>query len=42
MIVEDIIDSGLTLTYVRDMLEKRKPKAVKICALTRQEGEKGD
>jgi hypoxanthine phosphoribosyltransferase len=33
VIVEDIIDSGLTLTYIRDMLLKRNPKALKICAL---------
>lgn len=33
IIVEDIIDSGLTLTKVRDMLLTRNPKALKICAL---------
>lgn len=33
LIVEDIIDSGLTLKYVSEMLRKRKPKALKICAL---------
>ena len=33
IIVEDIIDSGLTLTRVRDMLQERKPKSLKICAL---------
>jgi hypoxanthine phosphoribosyltransferase len=33
IIVEDIIDSGLTLTRVRDMLLARNPKALKICAL---------
>jgi hypoxanthine phosphoribosyltransferase len=33
VIVEDIIDSGLTLTYIRDMLLKRNPKSLKICAL---------
>jgi hypoxanthine phosphoribosyltransferase len=33
IIVEDIIDSGLTLTRVRDMLHKRKPKSLRICAL---------
>jgi hypoxanthine phosphoribosyltransferase len=33
VIVEDIIDSGLTLTRVRDMLLTRKPKVLKICAL---------
>ncbi len=33
VIVEDIIDSGVTLKSVRRMLEKRKPKSLKICAL---------
>ncbi len=33
LIVEDIIDSGLTLKYVSEMLRKRKPKTLKICAL---------
>jgi hypoxanthine phosphoribosyltransferase len=33
VIVEDIIDSGLTLAYVRDLLHARKPKSLKICAL---------
>jgi hypoxanthine phosphoribosyltransferase len=33
IIVEDIIDSGLTLTWVRNMLRERKPKSLKICAL---------
>ena len=33
IIVEDIIDSGLTLTRVRDMLQERNPKSIRICAL---------
>jgi hypoxanthine phosphoribosyltransferase len=33
VIVEDIIDSGLTLTFIRDMLLARRPRALKICAL---------
>lgn len=33
IIVEDIIDSGLTLTFIRDMLLARKPRSLKICAL---------
>jgi hypoxanthine phosphoribosyltransferase len=33
VIVEDIIDSGLTLTYIKEMLLAKKPKALKICAL---------
>lgn len=33
VIVEDIIDSGLTLSFIRDMLLARRPRALKICAL---------
>jgi len=33
VIVEDIIDSGLTLAYVKEMLAGKNPKSVKICAL---------
>jgi len=31
--LEDIIDSGLTLTHVRGLLDDRKPKSLRICAL---------
>ncbi|MEI8216693.1 MAG: hypoxanthine phosphoribosyltransferase [Eubacteriales bacterium] len=33
IIVEDIVDSGLTLHYLRDYLLGRKPKSLKICTL---------
>ena len=33
LIVEDIIDSGLTLSYLRENLIARGPKSVKICTL---------
>ena len=33
MIVEDIIDSGNTLAYLLDILEKRGPKSIKLCTL---------
>jgi hypoxanthine phosphoribosyltransferase len=33
VIVEDIVDSGLTLKFVTEMLKQRRPKALKICAL---------
>jgi hypoxanthine phosphoribosyltransferase len=33
IIVEDIIDSGITLTSLRNMLLTRKPKTLRICAL---------
>lgn len=31
LIVEDILDSGNTLNYVKDILSKRNPKSLKIC-----------
>jgi hypoxanthine phosphoribosyltransferase len=33
IIVEDIVDSGLTLKFVTEMLKQRRPRALKICAL---------
>jgi hypoxanthine phosphoribosyltransferase len=33
LIVEDILDSGLTLDSIMKLLGNRKPKSVKICAL---------
>lgn len=33
LIVEDIIDSGLTLSYLYNMLKSRKPASIKICTL---------
>ena len=33
LIVEDIIDSGVTLTYLKRMLEHRKPKSLAIATL---------
>lgn len=33
VIVEDIIDSGLTLKVIKELLLKRNPKSLKICAL---------
>lgn len=33
VIVEDIIDSGLTLRHISDMLRARRPKKIKICTL---------
>ena len=31
IIVEDIIDSGLTLTYLLDLLERRNPASLRVC-----------
>ena len=33
ILVEDIIDSGLTIAYVLDMLRRRGPASLKVCAL---------
>jgi hypoxanthine phosphoribosyltransferase len=33
LIVEDIIDTGLTMKYLLEMLQTRSPSSVKICAL---------
>ena len=33
LIVEDIIDSGVTLSYLRRLLEQRKPKSLEIVTL---------
>jgi tRNA(Ile)-lysidine synthase len=39
LVVEDIIDSGLTLNYLRRYLTSRQPKSVEVCALLVKEGE---
>ncbi|GGK57966.1 hypoxanthine phosphoribosyltransferase [Ornithinimicrobium pekingense] len=36
LIVEDIIDSGLTLSWIRTNLESRGPASVEICTLLRK------
>ena len=33
LIVEDIIDSGITLTYLINLLQQRKPKSIRIATL---------
>ncbi len=33
ILVEDILDTGLTLTYIRNLLQAHRPKALKIAAL---------
>ena len=33
MIVEDIVDSGVTLNYLMHLLEQRKPQSIRIAAL---------
>jgi hypoxanthine phosphoribosyltransferase len=39
VVVEDIIDSGLTLNYLRKYLQARRPASVEICALLVKAGE---
>jgi hypoxanthine phosphoribosyltransferase len=38
ILVEDIIDSGLTLNYLLKYLSGRKPASLEVCALLRKEG----
>ena len=33
LIVEDIVDTGLTLNYLIDVLKSRNPKSVAVCSL---------
>lgn len=33
LIVEDILDSGLTLSYIIDILKSRNPASIKLCTL---------
>src|SRR5690242_17877468 len=37
VIVEDIVDTGRTLSKIKEILGTRKPKSVKICALLQKE-----
>ena len=38
ILVEDIVDSGLTLAYLRGVLGDRRPASLEICALLVREG----
>lgn len=40
LIVEDIIDSGRTLSYLSKLLNERKPESLKICTLLNKEEER--
>src|SRR5581483_11437589 len=33
LVVEDIVDSGLTLRYLLEMLSRRSPASLRVCAL---------
>jgi len=34
LVIEDIVDSGLTIAFLLDYLGKKKPASLKLCALT--------
>ncbi len=40
LIIEDIIDSGLTLSYLTDLLNRRNPLSLRICTLIDKERER--
>ena len=43
IIIEDIVDSGITLNYLKSYFANRRPKSVKICTLLdKPEGRKVD
>ena len=37
LVVEDVIDTGTTLAYIREVLQLRHPKSIEICTLLRKE-----
>ena len=34
LVVEDIVDTGVTISFLLDYLQRRKPASLKLCALT--------
>ena len=34
IVIEDIVDTGLTTTFLLDYLRKKEPASLKLCALT--------
>jgi hypoxanthine phosphoribosyltransferase len=42
IVVEDIVDSGLTLSYLRRYLEARRPASLQVCALLLREAKDAD
>jgi len=36
IIVEDVIDTGTTLAYIKNMLQLRNPRSLEVCALLRK------
>ena len=39
LIVEDIVDTGLTLSRLVEILRERQPASLKVCVISRQAGE---
>ena len=37
LVVEDVLDTGRTLSYIRNMLELRSPSSIEVCSLLRKE-----
>jgi len=37
LVVEDVIDSGLTLKYLTELLSARQPKSLHVCVMTRKD-----
>jgi hypoxanthine phosphoribosyltransferase len=42
LLVEDIVDSGLTMRYLRQLLSDREPASLEVCALLVREGARDD
>ena len=42
LLIEDIVDSGLTLRYLRQLLSDRGPASLEVCALLVREGARAD
>ncbi|MCK7504923.1 MAG: hypothetical protein MZV70_13150 [Desulfobacterales bacterium] len=38
LVVEDIVDTGLTIRWIIDYLKSFQPRSVGVCALSRQAG----
>lgn len=34
IVIEDIVDTGLTVSFIMDYLRKKKPRSLRLCALT--------
>jgi hypoxanthine phosphoribosyltransferase len=34
LVIEDIVDTGITISFLLDYLDKRRPASLKLCALT--------